>query len=141
MAGEKIIMRKGAVLTIKAVHSGTKQDGTAWMQIHVADEAGKIEAGAFINPMPNLREGDRVVIDEVGIDCKRTPNRYAFNTKTNPFQKLDNPVRFITEATPQLTVHMAEGGNFNAGSMCEGGFGEGGFGTAGFDPNEGELPF
>ena len=137
MAGEKIEFKKGAVLTIKAVHSGTRQDGSEWMQIHVTDETGKLEAGAFINPINGLREGDRVVIDEANCTVKRTPNRYAYNVKTKPFTKLDSPMMFITENTPQLVCHLAEGGTFGGDS----GFGDGGFGTGDFDPEEGSLPF
>ena len=137
MAGEKIVFKPGETITIKAVHSGTRQDGTEWMQIHVSDADGKLEAGAFINPIAGLREGDRLVIDEASVLVKRAANRYAYNTKTKPFAKLDNPVPFITEATPQLVCHMAEGGTFGDDS----GFGDGGFGTGDFDPEEGQLPF
>ena len=137
MAGEKIEFKKGQTLKIKSVRSGTRQDGTEWMQINVVDESGKIEAGAFINPIAGLREGDRLVIDEASVLVKRAANRYAYNTKTKPFAKLDNPVPFITEATPQLVCHLAEGGTFGDDS----GFGDGGFGAGDFDPNTGDLPF
>ena len=48
MAGEKIEIKVGNVLTIKDVREGNTQDGTPWMQIHVVDESGKIEGGAFV---------------------------------------------------------------------------------------------
>lgn len=136
MAGEKIEFRVGETITVKAVHSGTRQDGTEWMQIHVSDKEGKIEAGAFIEPLAGLREGDRLVIDQASVMVKRAANRYAYNTKAKPFQKLDSPAPFITEATPQLVCHFAEGGTFGE----DGGFGDGGFGTGDFDTS-GELPF
>jgi hypothetical protein len=136
MAGEKIEFKKGQTLKIKSVRSGTRQDGSEWMQINVVDESGKIEAGAFINPIAGLHEDDHVVIDDLSLISKRAPNRYAYNVKTKPFTKLDSPMMFITENTPNLTVHLAEGGTFGGSS-----FGEGGFGTGDFDPEEGQLPF
>ena len=135
MAGEQIEIKKGKTLTIKSVSSGTKQDGTEWMQIHVIDDSGKVDAGAFINPIPNLREGDHVVIDDIGFIAKRTPNRHAFNTKSakNPKEwvRLDDPQRFISETTPQLVVHPVKTGVSAIGE----------FEPGDFDPEEGELPF
>ena len=134
MAGEKIEIKVGNVLTIKDVREGTKQDGTPWMQIHVVDESGKIEGGAFLDPpIPNLREGDRLQVDGMSIILKRSPNRYAYNAKT--WEKLPNPIKFITEPSPQITAHVADGGSFGGGGFGDGGFGEGGFDTSG------ELPF
>ncbi len=139
MAGEKLEIRKGQPLSVKSVASGTRQDGTKWMQIHVVDESGKIEIGCFINPIDNLREGDTVTVDEVSFIGKRSPNRFAFDKPkgaVNTWQKMDNPPHFITEPSPQLVCHISSATTFTYGSM-EGG----GFEQADFNPEEGELPF
>ena len=140
MAGERLSIKRGQILEVKAVHSGTKQDGEEWQQVHVSDESGKIEVGFFLNnPITGLREGDHIVVDEVEFLAKRTGNRHAYNTKT--WQKLEMPKKFINEATPQLTCHLAEGGGFGGGAMPDGGFGEGGFGGGDFNTDDGDLPF
>lgn len=147
MAGEKILIRKGETLTVKDVMSGTRRDGTDWMQVHIVDETGKVEVGAFItNPVKGLRDGDRIVVDDIEFIGKRSPNRHAFKVaKDQPWSKwerLENPQRLISETAPQLTVHLAEGGNFNSANFGDGGFGGGGFGGGSFDPDlEGDLPF
>ena len=138
MAGEKIEIRKGSTLTVKSVFSGTRQDGTEWMQIHIVDDTGKIEVGSFINPIKGLKEGDRVTVDEVAFIGKRSPNRFAYDKPKGPantWTKFEQPQFFITEPSPQLVVHLEPGG-FTYGSM-EGG----GFEQTDFNPEEGELPF
>ena len=131
-----IEFKRGSTIVVSAVHEGTKQDGTPWVQIHVKDETGKIEAGAFLtNPIPNLHEGDALVIDDLSVVNKRAQNRYS---STKDWAKKDNPVKFINESTPQLTVHLAEGGSFGGGNFTGGGF------TAMetlSDDDAGELPF
>ena len=133
MAASIEFLRGGTVI-VSSVHEGTKQDGTPWQQIHVKDESGKIEAGAFLtNPIHNLREGDTLVIDDISVVNKRTVNRYSY---TKDWAKRDNPVKFINESTPQLTVHLAEGGSFGGGN-----FTGGGFTVQETVDTDGELPF
>lgn len=134
MAGECIRVKVGGKLTVKDVRTGTKQDGTPWQQIHIVDETGKVEGGAFVvPPIDNLRDGDIIQVDEAEILIKRSANRYSYNTKT--WEKLDNPKKFVTEPVSQIKAHIAVGGPFTYGGMDGGGL------DAGFDPNEGELPF
>lgn len=131
-----IEFKRGNTLIVSAVHEGTKQDGTPWQQIHVKDETGKIEAGAFLTaPIPNLREGDAIVIDDLSVINKRAMNRYSYNKDWSP---KDTPVKFINESTPQITAHLAAGGGFGGG-----GFNAGGFQATELTPEEAEaeLPF
>jgi len=134
-----IEFKRGGTVVVSAVHEGTKQDGTPWQQVHFKDETGKVEAGGFmVKPIPNLREGDCLVLDDVASITKRTPNRYAYNTKTQPFTKLEKPSMWITENTLQLQAHLAGGGGFSGG-----GFNGGGFQATELTPEEesAELPF
>ena len=133
MAAPNIIVKVGNKLVVKNVHDGTKQDGTAWQQVHITDEEGKIEAGLFMDPpIPGLREGDTIEVDSMQIIAKRVANRHAYNTKT--WQKIDNPMKFITENTPQITAHMANKKVFTGGGVDEPGF-------ENLDDMDGELPF
>lgn len=131
-----IEFKRGNTLIVSAVHEGTKQDGTPWQQIHVKDETGKIEAGAFLTtPIANLREGDAIVIDDLSVINKRAMNRYSYNKDWSP---KDTPVKFINESTPQITAHLAAGGGFGGG-----GFTGGWFQATELTPeeSEAELPF
>lgn len=119
--GAIIEFKRGSTVTVHSVKEGVRQsDGVAWQQIHVKDESGKIEAGAFINPpIPNLREGDVLVIDDLSVVSKRAMNRYSY---TQDWWKKENPVKFINENTPQITAHLASGGGFGGGNFNPGGF-------------------
>ena len=127
---------RGNTVIVYAVNEGVKQDGTPWQQIHVKDETGKVEAGGFMEkPIPNLREGDAIVIDDLGVISKRTQNRFSYNKDWTP---KPNPPKFITESTPQIKAHLASGGGFGGG-----GFNAGGFQATELSPEEesAELPF
>ena len=133
MAHENIVIAVGNKLTVKDVHEGTKQDGTMWQQIHIVDESGKIEAGAFMDPpIPGLREGDTIEVDSMKIIAKRSANRHSYDTRT--WTKMDNPKKFIVENTPQITAHMANKKVFSGGGIDEPGF-------ENLDDMVGELPF